>query len=532
VTRAGAIVLLAGALAPSAAHGLEPRRPGQENMISRAVFASERLWLLTDAGDLSTITPGEKVRVPVPLPEPALDICVFDGRVAALTCPRDACDTVTFRRWTAGKWGADAAIALEGDHVAALACSPDAFTILTNKRLLESTGGKVSARRLSRPTQGPTGLVTSLHVGKDQVFAGIDAGEWGGGLVRIDRKTGAVTRIEKNATGELCGGPLNTDCDPVNGIAAEPWKPGCVAAAVGLVHMMAHGRIVEVCGDEVRASYVKERASPPGQAKRRLAGTVAFFGLTRVGAALLASGTDGLYRFDGSAEPRYAPLPEVEAIGGVGVSFAVPNAVLVLTAINQRRSVSGNVPLLVSRLPESKPYGWFDATFPKLARLGPVAEAPAGWRAVATRQGLSMRLGADFVPRNDLCWEVHADKWPGAGWRDVCVDREPRELLTDDFRLRPAVEGDRAPTSDSPKATDLIVYDSWSASAGMLRGRRAMVERGRASGGMAGRRRVRTLHVVLELGPGEWVSFTGETGDDAGYDELLSIASTIEDTAP
>jgi len=34
-----------------------------------------------------------------------------------------------------------------------------------------------------------------------------------------------VSAIERNTSGELCGGPLNTECDPVNGIAAEPQKP-------------------------------------------------------------------------------------------------------------------------------------------------------------------------------------------------------------------------------------------------------------------------------------------------------------------
>jgi hypothetical protein len=118
------------------------------------------------------------------------------------------------------------------------------------------------------------------------------------------------------------------------------------------------------------------------------------------------------------------------------------------------------------------------------------------------------------------------------GWKDVCLSRLDRELLFDDFRRRPAVEGDRAPHPNSPELVDVVVYDSWSVGAIMLRGRRAIIERGRANGGMAGRKRERTVEVLLELGPGEWVTFTGETGDDAGYDEMLSIASTIEPAAP
>jgi hypothetical protein len=44
----------------------------------------------------------------------------------------------------------------------------------------------------------------------------------GGGLRRIDRRSGEITVVGQNSTGELCGGQLNTGGDPVNGVAAEP----------------------------------------------------------------------------------------------------------------------------------------------------------------------------------------------------------------------------------------------------------------------------------------------------------------------
>jgi hypothetical protein len=198
-----------------------------------------------------------------------------------------------------------------------------------------------------------TGAVTSIHATADHVFVGINAGEWGGGLRRIDRRTGKVTVIEKNSMGGLCGGPLNTSCDPVNGIADEPWKPGCVAIAIGLVHFSPHGRIVEVCKDEVRRIYFKDFGNSGPRNEQRQGDepfkTVAFFSLVRAGNELMAAGIDGVYRFDGTANPKVIPLPKFEVIGQVGVSFDLPDVVLVLTAINQRRSMSGNIPLLVPR---------------------------------------------------------------------------------------------------------------------------------------------------------------------------------------
>lgn len=63
----------------------------------------------------------------------------------------------------------------------------------------------------------------------------------------------------------------------------------------------------------------------------------------------MAVGIDGVYRFDGSAKPKVIPLLKFEVIGNVGVSFDLPDVVLVLTEINQRRSMSGAIPLLVPR---------------------------------------------------------------------------------------------------------------------------------------------------------------------------------------
>ena len=47
----------------------------------------------------------------------------------------------------------------------------------------------------------------------------LNAGEWGGGLQRIDVATGATSSVERRDSAELCAGPLNSDCDPNSNIA-------------------------------------------------------------------------------------------------------------------------------------------------------------------------------------------------------------------------------------------------------------------------------------------------------------------------
>jgi hypothetical protein len=348
VTGAIALGLICGT-----ASALEPPRKGQEDSLSRAVFGGGRLWLLSDAGELWSVAPGEKVRVPSKLTDPVLDVCTSGGVVRVLTCPREGCSAWTLRHWSKDGWSTDGTIPTTKDKAAAISCdSSGATLILTEHRLIDTAERKATPVALSGDLH--LAAVTSIHATANAVFVGINAGEWGGGLRRIDRKTGAVTIIEKTTT-DRCSGPLSTVCDPVNGIADDPWKPGCIAAAIGLVHFSPHGRIVEICGARVERLYFHQFPPPKGRDVRAPApeddtfDAEAFFGLVRVGKSLVAVGLDGLYRFDGPGAPTRTPLPAFEDVGNIRVSFAIPDVILVLTTINQRRSVSGAVPMLVAR---------------------------------------------------------------------------------------------------------------------------------------------------------------------------------------
>jgi hypothetical protein len=190
----------------------------------------------------------------------------------------------------------------------------------------------------------------------------MNAGEWGGGLRRIDRRTGRVETIERNATGSLCGGPLNTGCDPVNGLAVVPWKPTCIAAAIGLVHFFPSGRIVEVCGRDVELLYEKGlksepwngNASQPKDASKPAADgewieSVPFFGLASTTTTLVGAGGDGIYRIEAGGKVRTTPFPEWKNFDGIYASFEIPDFVIVLTQLNRRASVSGSAPLIVPR---------------------------------------------------------------------------------------------------------------------------------------------------------------------------------------
>jgi len=106
-------------------------------------------------------------------------------------------------------------------------------------------------------------------------------------------------------------------------------------------------------GKSVERLYFKPFADGEGSNKLGLDGepysTVAFFGLARGSDGLIAVGIDGLYRLRGTGEPEFVPLPKFRNVGDYWVSFDLPDAVLVMTNINQRASISGAVPMLVMR---------------------------------------------------------------------------------------------------------------------------------------------------------------------------------------
>jgi hypothetical protein len=348
---------------PESAEAMRQRRAaeaqGDQNpqsrnrMISRAVFGAGRLWLLTDQGQLSSLAEGERTRRLHDLGEKVLDICVRGNVPVALTGERGDGESWTIHRWQAGAWRTFRTIARTFDSLVALACDADQQIVLTSHRLIDLTG-RARAVTLSEPIY-PALVRTVVHVTSDAAWVGINRGEWGGGLRRIDRLTGTVSTVVRDATEDRCGGPLSTDCDPVNGLATIPWHPQCVAAAIGLIHFEAHGRITAVCPNGIAQLFAAPDAVDPGDSQEVAEaadggyGAVAFFGLAATGNALIAAGHNGIYRIDANGTGTRRPWPLFTRVDGILVSFALPDVVLVMSELNRRASVSGITPMMAVR---------------------------------------------------------------------------------------------------------------------------------------------------------------------------------------
>jgi hypothetical protein len=328
---------------------IESKRPDQDTFIRRAIFAGNSVWLLSDAGSLFAVKE-DGSSTAIATSQPVGDIWRQNGGVFAVSCATSDCSRWAIARWNSGKFVTETTVSTGGDELIAAGGSDVSTFILTRRRIVEIHDGKIHETKIATAKDALNSVATTLFTERG-IYLGLNAGEWGGGLKFIDAATGHIKVIERNATKTLCGGPLNTQCDPVTGLAVEPWKPDCIVASIGLVHMMPHGRLVEVCGGIVKRIYFKPFGEQPphgGLDDGEPSSTVAFFGLNADGQSLWAVGIDGIYQIDrNGAHSR--PLPGFHNIGAFRVNFSDPRMVLVLTDINQRRSVSGAVPLLVPR---------------------------------------------------------------------------------------------------------------------------------------------------------------------------------------
>jgi hypothetical protein len=344
---AGVALLVALVMASaSSALAMEPERPDQERFLIRAEFADGRLWLLSDAGVLSTIIEGVETSPRVQLTEPVYDLCVDRGDPVAVTGDGKNPTHWTLRRFSNGAWSVLAVVRTKDDRLFGLDCEADAITLLTTGRIIAVKDGKTTDTPLT--ILQSRGSVSAVLGTSAAIYVGFNAGEWGGGLRRIDRRTGVMTGVE-GSSDDACGRLLSSVCDPVHGVALEPWRPGCIAVATGLMHMFSQGAVVEVCDGQIRKLYSKPAGHDMFGRPDQGADTVAFFGLLSDGDALWAVADDGLYRIGANGTAQVSPLPEFKKVGNFYVSFELPHLVLVLTEVNERQSVGGAAPMLVVR---------------------------------------------------------------------------------------------------------------------------------------------------------------------------------------
>jgi len=327
---------------------------GRDAFVTRGALAGDQLWLRNDQGELSTIRVNGKERVPRPIAQPVADICAFDGAALAVSVEDDG-TWVVFRLEHAEQERVSIKpVAPNGGPI--LDCRSGVISIIGSQQLATldrfGAGAVPHTVKLSKPIG--RGISTAVYGDAGHLYVGTGNGEFGGGLWVVDRFTGVVTggdgeddlmRGCDEAAGEL-------GCSSINDFAAIPWKPGCVAVAIGLQHMMSSGALVELCGSSFRQLYRSPYTSGWMRSVlqgRRSPETVPFYGLLAKPGSLLVAGLDRLYEIGPKGLMSTDEYPEFTSIGGVDVSFGRPDVILVRTAVSQHKALSSETPLMVPR---------------------------------------------------------------------------------------------------------------------------------------------------------------------------------------
>ncbi len=300
------------------------------HLISKAVFAHDRLWLLMESGHLETLSRTEHQRMDLDIAPVIKDIWLQNGEPLALTsaAPQPSVSSWSIGRVTNDSWVESARIAVaEDERYIGGGVAQDAIAILTNRRLINLVGNSQRSVTVRWDSERLGAGAKSVAVTDKTVYVGNNLGEWGGWLRAIDRRSGGISTVAKQWV------------EPVTALVTQP--NGCVAVAMGMVHFSRVGRVGEVCGKKAKTLYQKTIQIP----QYKVDGSEAFFGVSVVGKDLWAVGTEGLYRIGRNGTAELTPLPKPQEIGDLTVSFESPDFALVATSINQHWSVGGEVPI-------------------------------------------------------------------------------------------------------------------------------------------------------------------------------------------
>lgn len=331
-----------------------PEREGVYNPVLGGIYAGNALWTRHRDGTLMRWDNGAEVGEAQDIGGTISDFCSLGGEILAVIGHGRSSSRMQLMRHADGEWVQEMRFRVnEQNPFFSLDCSGAEPLLLTAKALILPR----SDREIEIDTQilapGPY-FVTLQHDG--WLYVGSNAGEWGGGLRRISLADGSG-EIIAHEDGALCGGMLNTSCDPVTGLALDPARPDCVLASVGLVHMMASGgHVVRVCDGEVSLAYRKPitlstnwQWNPQDQDMSGFS-SVPFYALSGSAAAAIAVAGDGTYRFTPASEtPEFTPFGRLAYWPASGIDWSNPDVVLVATTMNAAHSVSGSSLLVIPR---------------------------------------------------------------------------------------------------------------------------------------------------------------------------------------
>jgi hypothetical protein len=328
----------------------KPDAPQQPACVVRAVFAQGRLWMLDEAGLVSSLAEDEEAPKPDPTTEPAMDLTVHDGFPCVVTARKDPCAEWHVLRREDGAFEYVATVAPADDELLGIASSSSDLVLVTTRRIVEvgsisreesisRQGTGVRERWLSREIH-TFASTTTLVARPEAIYVGVNVGEYGGGLLRIDRRTGEVAHIRTilEDPPEDCS---EFDCFAVTDVVPLPWAPEELAFSLDGYYE----EILRVRSTEVRSLFSRE----PNEDEPMWESPI--LRLACSGGSLWAISLGrGLLRIDPDGGVTNVPPPQTKKYGSLEASFALPGLVLIRRDEERQECWPfGTNPLLVSR---------------------------------------------------------------------------------------------------------------------------------------------------------------------------------------
>lgn len=272
------------------------------NVRAAARTANGVIWILGSDGEL--------------LRMPSIDTSSFD--VAERDVAEICADGTELRFLQAGPMGVWSlkssssqspliSISKEDGQPLALVCSSHQSVIVTDKVIAvhEFSANKITP--LSAPLYA--GKYTAAIEGRN-LLVGIDAGEWGGGLRKIDIDNGSVAEINDNHP-DPCKALVNSLCRTVTSIIKDANNASCFVVASGLEHKYTSGRLVKLCENEFSILI---------ELRRDRLNSVPFYHLIYASGKLHASSDKGVYTIQ-NEHASFEPFKNSVNIGKYNVSL-------------------------------------------------------------------------------------------------------------------------------------------------------------------------------------------------------------------
>lgn len=316
-----------------------PSDPVLGARLVEGVATADRLWLRNATGAVVVFDRSDGERRIV-VEQGAADLLRDSGRTLVLQS-----DGGTPNRFLVRDAEANQSLtpSLRADALGLLRVGPD-WVIVTQDALYRSDGGQWH-RQAIEGFGRHFGVMTMASTPDGSIYIGFNQGEWGGGLWRIAPGSSRLVEVRK-VDDNPCDGPLAAECDPITGLVPDVDHAECLLASIGLSHMLSHGRVMRVCGDEATLVFSRELDGPPDSIGVLSHSTWPLFGLAPTPDGWFAIAPGKVF-VSGGGEVETSDMPEAEPFAGIQLS-QVGLVLILATDVNWGMSLSGYTPMLVA----------------------------------------------------------------------------------------------------------------------------------------------------------------------------------------